>query len=50
MFAEDMIAATRSTIVHVGSTSGILTSPFKGVYYSTKSAVHALNDALRMES
>ncbi|MEE1765177.1 SDR family NAD(P)-dependent oxidoreductase [Streptomyces sp. SP18BB07] len=35
--------------MNIGSTSGVLTSPFAGVYCSTKSAVHALTDALRME-
>ena len=35
--------------MNVGSTSGVMTSPFAGVYCSTKSAVHALNDAMRME-
>ncbi len=47
--ADQMIAAGRGTIVNVGSTSGVMTSPFAGVYCSTKSAVHALNDAMRME-
>lgn len=47
--AEQMITARRGTIVNVGSTSGVMTSPFAGVYCSTKSAVHALNDAMRME-
>jgi NAD(P)-dependent dehydrogenase (short-subunit alcohol dehydrogenase family) len=48
-FVGPMIAARRGLIVNVGSTSGILTSPFAGVYCSTKAAVHALNDGLRME-
>lgn len=48
-FAQSMITRRRGTIVNIGSTSGILTSPFAGVYCSTKAAVHALNDAMRME-
>uniref|UniRef100_A0AAU1ZVC7 SDR family NAD(P)-dependent oxidoreductase n=1 Tax=Streptomyces sp. NBC_00093 TaxID=2975649 RepID=A0AAU1ZVC7_9ACTN len=47
--AQGMIEAGRGTIVNIGSTSGLLTSPFAGVYCSTKSAVHALTDAMRME-
>ncbi|QJY46064.1 SDR family NAD(P)-dependent oxidoreductase [Pseudonocardia broussonetiae] len=47
--ARGMIDARSGTIVNVGSTSGVLTSPFAGVYCSTKSAVHSLTDAMRME-
>ena len=47
--AQEMINARAGTIVNIGSTSGVLTSPFGGVYCSTKAAVHALNDAMRME-
>ncbi|MBK3565207.1 SDR family NAD(P)-dependent oxidoreductase [Streptomyces sp. MBT62] len=47
--AQGMIEAGHGTIVNIGSTSGVLTSPFAGVYCSTKSAVHALTDAMRME-
>lgn len=36
-------------IVNIGSVSGIFTTPFAGAYCATKSALHALSDALRME-
>ncbi|RLP55627.1 MAG: SDR family oxidoreductase [Ketobacter sp.] len=36
-------------IVNIGSVSGIFVTPFSGAYCATKSAVHALSDALRME-
>ena len=49
VFAEDMIERRHGLIVNIGSTSGVLTSPFAGVYCSTKAAVHALGDGLRME-
>lgn len=36
-------------IVNIGSVSGILTTPFAGAYCATKSALHSISDALRME-
>lgn len=36
-------------VVNIGSVSGILTTPFSGAYCATKSALHSLSDALRME-
>lgn len=36
-------------LVNIGSVSGILTTPFAGAYCASKSALHALSDALRME-
>lgn len=36
-------------VVNIGSISGILTTPFSGAYCATKSALHSLSDALRME-
>ncbi len=36
-------------IVNIGSVSGILVTPFSGIYCATKAALHAVSDALRME-
>lgn len=40
---------THSQIVNIGSVSGITTTPFSGAYCATKSALHSLSDAQRME-
>lgn len=36
-------------IINLGSISGILTTPFSGAYCATKSALHSISDAMRME-
>lgn len=36
-------------VVNIGSISGLVTTPFSGAYCATKSAIHSLSDALRME-
>lgn len=41
--------ARAATIVNVGSVSGVLTTPFAGAYCASKSALHSLSDAMRME-
>jgi NAD(P)-dependent dehydrogenase (short-subunit alcohol dehydrogenase family) len=41
--------STRACIANIGSVSGILTTPFAGVYCASKAALHALSEALRME-
>lgn len=38
-----------ATIANVGSIVGLFTTPFAGAYCASKSALHALTDALRME-
>jgi NAD(P)-dependent dehydrogenase (short-subunit alcohol dehydrogenase family) len=47
--APAMRAAGRGLIVNIGSVSGVVTTPFAGGYCASKSALHALSDALRME-
>jgi len=44
-----MIRKRRGTIVNIGSVSGILPTPFAGSYCASKTAVHSLSDALRLE-
>lgn len=36
-------------VVNIGSVSGVLVTPFAGAYCASKAAVHALNQAMRME-
>ncbi len=36
-------------VINVGSVSGILTTPFSGMYCASKSALHSLTEALMME-
>lgn len=38
-----------ATVANVGSIVGLFATPFAGAYCSSKSALHALTDALRME-
>ncbi|KAI8319693.1 NAD(P)-binding protein [Martensiomyces pterosporus] len=47
--APHMIKRRRGTIVNVGSVVGYVATPWAGFYSSTKAAVHALSDAMRME-
>ncbi|KAJ1956291.1 NADPH-dependent 1-acyl dihydroxyacetone phosphate reductase [Linderina pennispora] len=44
-----MIKQRSGTIANVGSVVGYSCTPWAGVYASTKSAVHAMSDAMRME-
>lgn len=41
--------AVKPLVVNVGSIVGVFTTPFAGAYCSSKAALHALSDALRME-
>ncbi|MEB3358078.1 MAG: SDR family oxidoreductase [Synechococcales bacterium] len=47
--APAMREAGRGLIINIGSVSGVVTTPFAGVYCASKAALHALSDALRME-
>jgi len=44
-----LLAAKQAKVVNIGSVSGILTSPFAGAYCASKSALHSVSDALRIE-
>lgn len=44
-----MIKRRSGKIVNISSVSGVLPTPFAGAYCSTKAAVTALSDSLRME-
>ena len=44
-----MIERKEGTIVNIGSVSGVLATPFSGIYCASKAAVHAMSDAMRME-
>lgn len=44
-----MIKRKSGKIVNISSVSGVLPTPFAGAYCSTKAAVTALSDSLRME-
>lgn len=44
-----LLAAKQARVVNIGSVSGILTSPFAGAYCASKSALHTISDALRIE-
>ena len=36
-------------VAHIGSISGIVTTPFSGAYAASKAALHAMAEAMRME-
>ncbi len=39
----------KACIINIGSVSGILTTPFAGAYCASKSALHSISEAYRME-
>jgi NAD(P)-dependent dehydrogenase (short-subunit alcohol dehydrogenase family) len=40
---------TKGCIANVGSISGLVTTPFSGIYCASKAALHAISDAMHME-
>lgn len=40
---------TKGCIANVGSISGLVTTPFSGIYCASKAALHSMSDAMRME-
>ncbi|MBU0911385.1 MAG: SDR family oxidoreductase [Gammaproteobacteria bacterium] len=44
-----LLLQSKGLFVNIGSVSGVLTTPFAGVYCASKAALHSLSDALRME-
>lgn len=44
-----LLRERKGTLVNIGSVSGVLVTPFAGAYCASKAAVHALNEALRLE-
>jgi len=45
----NMARHRRGRIVNIGSVAGVTTTPFSGAYSASKAALHALDEALRME-
>ena len=44
-----LVRRARGRVIHIGSISGRIASPFVGAYSASKHAVEALTDALRLE-
>lgn len=44
-----MVTRGSGKIVNIGSISGVLATPYSGVYCASKAAFHSLSDALRLE-
>lgn len=47
--AMPLIRKARGRIVHIGSASGLVSTPFAGPYCASKFAVEALTDSMRIE-
>ena len=46
---QNSVRKNKGLIVNIGSSAGIFTVPFSGVYGASKAAVHAMSEVLRME-
>src|SRR5437763_4789297 len=44
-----MLRASRGRVVHVGSSGGLVSTPFLGAYSASKFALEAVSDSMRME-
>jgi 1-acylglycerone phosphate reductase len=44
-----LLITAKGTIVNIGSTAGTLALPYRGIYTSSKAAVHLMTDTLRIE-
>lgn len=53
LLSQDLLghlrAASNPRVVHIGSVSGILVTPFAGAYCASKAALHAIAEAMQME-
>jgi NAD(P)-dependent dehydrogenase (short-subunit alcohol dehydrogenase family) len=49
LLRKAVAASGAADVVNIGSIVGLFTTPFAGAYCSSKAAIHALSDALRME-
>ncbi|MEH6344791.1 MAG: SDR family NAD(P)-dependent oxidoreductase [Bermanella sp.] len=47
--ALPLLRKNKGLVVNIGSSAGIFTVPFSGVYCASKAAMHALSEVLRME-
>ncbi len=46
---KEKLTKNNGLIVNIGSSAGIFTVPFSGVYGASKAAIHAISEVLRME-
>lgn len=47
--ALPLLRAAGGTVCNIGSVSGLLVTPFAGAYCASKAALHAVDEALRLE-
>ncbi|TLX53199.1 short-chain dehydrogenase [Stutzerimonas nosocomialis] len=44
-----LLRASSGLVINIGSVSGVLVTPYAGAYCASKAAIHAINEALRLE-